>query len=166
MTFVVFCKVYPRITNLLVTELSRCGFYNRYWTLIATYAPTMTNSPEKKSSFNDQLNLILHSLPKAEKSSFWRTLTLELANQIIPSRRFLVSMKRRRLIQMAICCNLFAKNTTWSLPTPTSNTMKFTRTPGWAKDPNTGVLSTKLSHDSMICQTFCTQERWSSPLPN
>ena len=44
-----------------------------------------------------------------------------------------------------------------------TNTSKSTRIPGWTQEPNIGISSKTLSFDSMICQTFLTQEWWDEP---
>ena len=65
------------------------------------------------------------------------------APHIIPCRGFSVSLEQRRLILMVICCYPYAQNTSWSLPTPTLKTNKFTRTPGYTQDQDTGTSSTR-----------------------
>ena len=58
----VFCQVYLRIQNQLVTDimLRFPVVDNRYCTLIAAYAPSMTKGSEKISSFYDHLDQSLH----------------------------------------------------------------------------------------------------------
>ena len=61
-------------------------------------------------------------------------------------------------ITIAISCFISAENTSWSLPTLTSNISKSLRT-GCTQDPNTSTLPTTLTHGSVICQTYWIQKQ-------
>ena len=115
---------------------------NRYCTLIASVYDN-----KKISSFYDLLYHLLYAFlikSMQKKSSFQETLTLELADYIIPGRWFLVSLEQARLIPMEICCYPSAQNISSLLLTSISNTSKSTRTPRCSQDPNTATSSTKL----------------------
>ena len=69
----VFCQVCLRILNQYVTNLSQRFplVDSRYCTLIPACALTMTNSPEKKSSFYNQINQILHTFQNVDSQVGW-----------------------------------------------------------------------------------------------
>ena len=149
-------------------------FHSRYCTLMTTNVPTMTDSLEKIISFYDQLDQIFRAILNKDKIVLLRDFKARVVSYIIPGRRVL---KWRKLISMKICCYLSAQNTIWSLPTPTSNPTKSTRTLGCIQVPNTSTLLPISSRDSVICLNFWTQERleestavvtmlWSSPFWN
>ena len=133
---------------------------SRYCNLVATYAPTFTNNTEKISSFDDQLDQILRAIPNIEKSSFLEILTLVLAYHIIPDRRFLVSLEWGRLIPKSICCYASAQNISRLYKTPSSNTSRFLRIPGWTQEANASAYSTASPHDSGNYPTFWKNVRW------
>ena len=81
-----------------------------------------------RNSLLSRISEDLKGVRRQTKSSFLEIFALELANHIIPGRRFLVNLERRRLISKAICCHPSAQNTSWSLAPTTSNTRKSTRT--------------------------------------